>query len=78
MKSNSCDIELEYLDKQTLKFRISLGKVWLGNFEILVAYFQITVFEMQSNEPVYNNQLWDPKIVAVVDKWLLLSGHLCI
>jgi len=26
---------------------------------------------------VYNDHPWDPKIVAVVDKWSLLRGHLC-
>ncbi len=28
-------------------------------------------------KPVYNDHPWDPKIVAVVDRWSLFSGHLC-
>jgi len=27
-----------------------------------------------SIEPVYNNHPWDPKIVAVVDRWSLVLG----
>ncbi len=26
---------------------------------------------------VYNDHPWDPKIVAVVDRWSLFRGHLC-
>ena len=26
---------------------------------------------------VYNDHPWDPKIMAVVDKWSLFKGHLC-
>jgi len=28
-------------------------------------------------KPVYNDHPWDPKIVAVVDRWSLFRGHLC-
>ncbi len=28
-------------------------------------------------KPVYNDHPWDPKIVAVVDKWSLFRGHSC-
>ena len=28
-------------------------------------------------KPVYNDDPRDPKIVAVVDRWSLLRGHLC-
>ncbi len=27
-------------------------------------------------KPVYNDHPWDPKIVAVVDKWSLFRGYL--
>ena len=27
-------------------------------------------------KPVYNDHPWDPKIVAVVDRWSLFRGHL--
>ena len=27
-------------------------------------------------KPVYNDHPWDPKVVAVVDRWLLFRGHL--
>ncbi len=26
---------------------------------------------------VYNDHRWDPKIVAVIDRWSLFRGHLC-
>jgi hypothetical protein len=28
-------------------------------------------------KPVYNDHPSDPKVVAVVDRWLLCRGHLC-
>ena len=28
-------------------------------------------------KPVYNDHHWDPKIVAVVDRWSLFRDHLC-
>jgi hypothetical protein len=28
-------------------------------------------------KPVYNDHPWFPKIVAVVDRWPLFSGHIC-
>ncbi len=28
-------------------------------------------------KPVYNDHPWDPKTVAVVDRWLLFRGNLC-
>jgi hypothetical protein len=27
--------------------------------------------------PVYNDHSWDPKTLAVVDRWSLFTGHLC-
>jgi len=27
-------------------------------------------------KPVYNDHHWDPKIVAIVDRWLLFKGNL--
>jgi len=33
--------------------------------------------EMNAVKPVYNDHPWHPKIVAVVDRWSLLRGHLC-
>ncbi len=32
---------------------------------------------MQTFEVHVQSNLWDPKIVAVVDGWLLFRGHLC-
>ncbi len=28
-------------------------------------------------KPVYNDHRWDPKIVAVVNRWSLFRGHSC-
>jgi hypothetical protein len=37
----------------------------------MLSFLQSTV------KPVSNDHPWDPKIVAVVDRWLLFRGHLC-
>ncbi len=33
------------------------------------------IFVVYTVKPVYNNQPWDPKFVAVVDRWLLIRGR---
>ncbi len=39
--------------------------------------FEINLKNCNTVKPVYNNHPWDPKIVAVVDRWSLFRGQLC-
>ncbi len=36
-----------------------------------------TLKKLYTVKPVYNDHPWDPKILAVVDRWSLFRGHLC-
>jgi hypothetical protein len=36
-----------------------------------------SIFFATTVKLVYNDHPWDPKIVAVVDRWSLFRGHLC-
>jgi hypothetical protein len=43
----------------------------IPNFETVNSFFTVSTVT-----PVYNNHPWDPKIVAVVDRWSLFRGIL--
>ena len=37
-----------------------------------------TFFILSTVKPVHNDHPWDPKIVAVVDRWLLYGGRFMV
>jgi len=51
--------------------------VVLETKNILLDFFRIFLVFVSTVKPVYNDHHWDPKIVAVVERWSLFKGHLC-
>ncbi len=47
-------------------------------FQVSSSSYLLNSIELSSTvKLVYNDHPWDPKKVAVVDRWSLFSGHLC-
>ena len=60
---------LEWLHFKTKIVPTVFRSLYLPSFVFGVLYFTI--------KPVYNDYPWDPKKVAVVDRWSLFRSHLC-
>jgi hypothetical protein len=47
-------------------------------FQVSSSSYLLNSLELSSTvKLLYNDHPWDPKKVAVVDRWSLFSGHLC-
>jgi hypothetical protein len=59
--------------KSTIVFPID----WTTKMHKLVINEKFLVTKHSAVKPAHNDHPWDPKIVAVIDRWSLLRGHLC-
>ena len=59
------------------KKAISLLKAEYSALQLLFDVVVIMAFMYSQTKLVYNDNPWDPKIVAAVDRWSLFRGQLC-
>jgi hypothetical protein len=59
--------DLKVIKKPFLTFWMPILRVFMNALIIHLKYSTL--------KPVYNNHSWDPKIMAVVDRWSLFRGH---